>query len=172
VATVVPAPAPTVAVLVPLLGTADLRPAGALAAATLARLPKGSAAGVSRVRHGVAELGAQWREARAAARVAAAVPRFSPVAQWPELRSWRPVTELAGPDPAVLPLLDDPVLTETAEVYLDCAGSAARAAAALRIHRQTLYYRLGRIAALTGLDLADGEDRLLLHTAVKAARLA
>jgi hypothetical protein len=126
---------------------------------------------VSRVRRGVADLAAQWREARAAARVAAAVPRFSPVAHWPELRGWRPVTELPGPDPAVRPLLDDPVLTETAEVYLDCAGGAARAAAALRIHRQTLYYRLGRIEALTGLDLADGEDRLLLHTSVKAARL-
>src|SRR6185369_12878481 len=125
---------------------------------------KGSTAGVSRVRRGVAELAEQWREACAAARVAAAVPRFSPVAQWGELRGWRPVTELPGPDPAVEPLLGDPVLTETAEVFLDCAGSAARAAAALRIHRQTLYYRLGRIEALTGLDLADGEDRLLLHT--------
>ncbi len=55
-------------------------------------------------------------------------------------------------------------------MFLDCAGSAARAAAALRIHRQTLYYRLNRIAALTGLDLAEGDDRLLLHASLKAAR--
>jgi hypothetical protein len=27
------------------------------------------------------------------------------------------------------------------------------------------------VTALTGLDLADGGDRLLLHTALKAARL-
>jgi hypothetical protein len=160
-----------VAVLVPLPGATDLRPAGALAAATLAGLPPGSAAGVSRVRRGPSELAEQWREARAAARVAAAVPRFSPVAHWAELRGWRPVTELAGPDPAVAPLLADPVLTETAEVFLDCAGSASRAAGALRIHRQTLYYRLHRIEELTGLDLGDGEDRLLLHASVKAARL-
>jgi hypothetical protein len=159
------------AVLVPVLGATDLRPVSAVTAAALSGLPAGSAAGVSRVRRGVAELGEQWREACAAARVAAAVPRFSPVAQWGELRGWRPVTELAGPDPAVAVLLEDPVLTETAEVFLDCAGSAARTAAALGIHRQTLYYRLGRIEALTGLDLADGEDRLLLHTGVKAARL-
>ncbi|WP_158657668.1 helix-turn-helix domain-containing protein, partial [Blastococcus saxobsidens] len=71
-----------------------------------------------------------------------------------------------------IPLLADPVLTETAEVYLDCAGSAVRAAEALRIHRQTLYYRLGRIAGLTGLDLADGDARLLLHAGLRAARLA
>jgi hypothetical protein len=103
--------------------------------------------------------------------VAAAVPRLSPVAHWAELGAWRTVSELGGPDPAVVPLLADRVLTETAEVFLDCAGSASRAAAALQIHRQTLYYRLARIAEVTGLDLADGEARLLLHASVKAARL-
>ena len=64
-----------------------------------------------------------------------------------------------------------PLLTETAEVFLDCAGSASRAAETLRVHRQTLYYRLARIAALTGLDLADGDARLLLHASLRAARL-
>jgi DNA-binding PucR family transcriptional regulator len=159
-----------VAVLVPLVASADLRPAGALAAASLARLPDGSA-GVSEVRAGVADLPAQWAQARAAARVATSVPRFSPVAHWAELGAWRAMTALPGPDPLVVPLLEDAVLSTTAEVFLDCAGSAARSATALSIHRQTLYYRLGRITALTGLDLADGEDRLLLHTALKAARL-
>jgi DNA-binding PucR family transcriptional regulator len=124
------------------------------------------------VRRGTAELPEQWQEACAAARVAAAVPRFSPVAHWAELGAWRAITELSAPDPAVVPLLADRVLTETAEVFLDCAGSASRAASALRIHRQTLYYRLTRIQALTGLDLGDGEHRLLLHAAVKTARLA
>jgi DNA-binding PucR family transcriptional regulator len=81
------------------------------------------------------------------------------------------VTELAGPDPVVVPLLADPVLSETAEMFLDCAGSASRAATALRIHRQTLYYRLPRIEAVTGLDLADGGARLLLHSSLRAARL-
>ncbi|CAM5312373.1 PucR family transcriptional regulator OS=Streptomyces alboniger OX=132473 GN=CP975_25340 PE=4 SV=1 [Streptomyces alboniger] len=33
-------------------------------------------------------------------------------------------------------------LARTAEVFLDCAGQAGRTAAELRIHRQTLYYRL------------------------------
>jgi|UPI00047BB3FC hypothetical protein len=162
----------TVAVLVPLLGPGDLRPAGALAAASLATLPTASAAGVSQVRRGVEELPRQWAEARAAARVAAAVRRFSPVAHWAELGAWRQITELSAPDPVVLPLLADPVLAGTAEVFLDCAGSASRAATTLSIHRQTLYYRLSRIAALTGLDLSDGEHRLLLHTGLKAARLS
>ncbi|TFV52670.1 PucR family transcriptional regulator [Blastococcus sp. TF02A-35] len=161
-----------VAVLVPLPSTTDLRPAGALAAASLRSLPAGSTAGVSAVRRGTADLAEQWREARAAARVAAAVERFSPVVHWAELGAWRPVTGLPGPDPVVLPLLADPVLAATAETNLDCAGSAARTAEALGIHRQTLYYRLGRIAAVTGLDLAEGDDRLLLHTGLRAARLS
>jgi PucR C-terminal helix-turn-helix domain len=161
-----------VAVLLPLPTLTDLRPAGALTASSLARLPAGSTAGVSQVRRGTAELPAQWREACAAARVAATVPALSPVAHWAELGAWRLVAELPGPDPAVLPLLADPVLTETAEVFLDCAGSASRAAETLRVHRQTLYYRLSRIAAITGLDLGDGEARLLLHASLRAARLA
>jgi hypothetical protein len=160
-----------VAVLVPLPHESDLRPATALIAASLGSLPAGSTAGVSAVRRGVDDLSVQWREARAAARIAAAVPRYSPVAHWPELGAWRLVSGLPEPDAAVLPLLAEPLLTETAEVYLDCAGSASRAAAALRVHRQTLYYRLSRIGALTGLDLADGQDRLLLHASLKAARL-
>jgi hypothetical protein len=161
-----------VAVLVPLPHPGDLRPATALTAASLASLPPGSSAGMSAVRRGVDDLGVQWREAGAAARIAAAVPRYSPVAHWAELGAWRLVSGLTGPDPAVQPLLAEPLLAETAEVFLDCAGSAARAATALSVHRQTLYYRLGRIAALTGLDLAEGEDRLLLHASLKAARLS
>ena len=160
-----------VAVLVPVPSPTDLRPAGALTAASLRSLPAGGAAGVSGVRRGTAELADQWREARTAARVAAAVERFSPVAHWAELGAWRLPAELSAPDPVADPLLAEPELAATAETFLDCAGSAARTAAALHIHRQTLYYRLGRISALTGLDLADGDARLLLHTALRAAPL-
>ncbi|MGY1638217.1 PucR family transcriptional regulator [Geodermatophilus sp. SYSU D00742] len=169
---VLPEPSPTGAVLLPVPGPGDLRPAGALTAAALAALPPGSTAGFSAVGRGVAQLSAQWAQARTAAEVAAAVPRFSPVAHWDELGGWRPAAALRGPDPAVARLLADPVLTATAEVWLDAGGSAARAAEALTIHRQTLYYRLSRIEELTGLDLADGDARLLVHTSLRAARLA
>jgi hypothetical protein len=160
------------AVLLPLPGPADLRPAGALTAASLVSLPPGSTAGVSRVRRGLSDLPGQWSEAVTAARVAAADPRFSPVAQWGEIGAWRLVSRLGGPDPVAAPLLAEPVLAGTAEVFLDCAGSASRAAEALQVHRQTLYYRLSRIEEITGLHLADGEARLLLHASLKAARLA
>ncbi|WP_037888721.1 PucR family transcriptional regulator, partial [Streptomyces sp. Tu 6176] len=99
-----------------------------------------------------------------------------PVAQWARIGPYRLLTSLTGEaahDAAVAPLLSPAhqELARTAEVYLDCAGQAGRTAAELGVHRQTLYYRLSRVEQLTGLDLDDGEDRLLLHMALKAARL-
>ncbi|MGV9341582.1 PucR family transcriptional regulator [Streptomyces sp. NPDC003688] len=132
--------------------------------------------GIGDPRTGIAELGTIWREASAAARAALAEPRFGPVAQWRGIGPYRLLTTLppsAVQDPVVLPLLSPAhqELARTAEVYLDRAGQAGRAAAELGIHRQTLYYRLSRVERLTGLDLDDGEDRLLLHMALKRARL-
>jgi hypothetical protein len=137
----------------------------------------GPAAGVATAGAGLAGLGTAWRQASAAARAVLAEPRLGPVAEWAAIGPFRLLTAVppeVARDPAVRPLLA-PVhreLARTAEVYLDCAGQAARAAAELGIHRQTLYYRLSRIEKLTGLDLDDGEDRLLLHMALKGARLS
>lgn len=134
------------------------------------------AAGIASPRAGLAELAAAWQEASAAARAALAEPGFGPVAEWSRIGPYRLLTSLppeTTQDPAVRPLLAPAhrELARTAEVYLDCAGQAARTAAELGIHRQTLYYRLSRVEQLTGLDLDDGEDRLLLHMALKGARL-
>jgi DNA-binding PucR family transcriptional regulator len=109
-----------------------------------------------------------------APRAAAARPGFGPVARWASIGAYRLLTALpTAPDPTVVPLLAPAhgELAHTAEVFLDHAGQAGRTASALGIHRQTLYYRLSRIEQLTGLDLDEGEDRLLLHMALKAARL-
>ncbi|MEV2217235.1 helix-turn-helix domain-containing protein [Streptomyces sp. NPDC050997] len=136
----------------------------------------GVAAGIAVARVGLAELGVAWREAAAAARAALAETRFGPVAEWADIGPYRLLTSLppeAAHDPAVRTLLSPAhrELARTTEIYLDCAGQAARTAAELGIHRQTLYYRLSRVEKLTGLDLDDGEDRLLLHMVLKGARL-
>ncbi|GED84572.1 CdaR family transcriptional regulator [Streptomyces sp. 6-11-2] len=136
----------------------------------------GVAAGIAAARTGLDELGTAWAEASAAARAALAEPRLGPVARWAAIGPYRLLTRLppeAAHDPALHGLLSPAhrELARTAEVYLDCAGQAGRTAAELGIHRQTLYYRLSRVEQLTGLDLDDGEDRLLLHMALKAARL-
>ncbi|WP_120003426.1 PucR family transcriptional regulator [Nesterenkonia muleiensis] len=54
-------------------------------------------------------------------------------------------------------------LIRTLRVYLDHGGNGPASAEALHIHRTTLYYRLGRISDLAGLDLSDGRTRLSLH---------
>jgi len=167
----------SLALLVRLRAADVLSPALGAAARMLERIPDGTgAAGVSGARDGLAELGAAWLESTAAARAALAEPRFGPVAEWSAVGPYRLLTALpprTAHDPAVRALLEPAhrELARTAEVYLDCAGQAGRTAAELGIHRQTLYYRLSRVEQLTGLDLDDGEDRLLLHMTLKAARL-
>lgn len=135
-------------------------------------------AGIGVPRRGLPELAAAWHEAAGAARAAAAESRLGPVAEWSAIGPYRLLTALpptadTAPDLTVRTLLTPPhaELARTAEVFLDCAGQASRTAAELGIHRQTLYYRLSRVEQLTGLDLNDGEDRLLLHMALKGARL-
>ncbi|MCY0931802.1 helix-turn-helix domain-containing protein [Streptomyces sp. H27-H1] len=148
-----------------------VHPAGAASGAAT-----GMTAGVSDPVRALTGLPAAWQQATAAARAAAAGPRLGPVAQWSAIGPYRmlaSVAEEALDDPVARALLGpaNPELARTAEVFLDCAGQAGRAAAALGIHRQTLYYRLSRVEQLTGLDLDEGEDRLLLHMALKATRL-
>ncbi|MBT2451686.1 helix-turn-helix domain-containing protein [Streptomyces sp. ISL-43] len=156
-------------------GTPGTTP-GAQAARPAPTVPGGMTAGVSDPVRALSGLPAAWRQAASAARAAAAGPRLGTVAQWSAIGPYRmlaAVAEEALDDPATRALLGPahPELARTAEVFLDCAGQAGRAAAALGIHRQTLYYRLARVEELTGLDLDEGEDRLLLHMALKAARL-
>ncbi|MFF1275623.1 PucR family transcriptional regulator [Streptomyces marokkonensis] len=176
----------SLALLLRLRSTDALAPATSAASRLLERARDGGpagqdggpprAAGIAAPRAGLADLGTAWEEASASARAALAEPRLGPVAQWASIGPFRLLTALppgAAHDPAVSPLLS-PAQTElarTAEIYLDRAGQAGRTAAELGIHRQTLYYRLSRIEQLTGLDLDDGEDRLLLHMALKAHRL-
>ncbi len=62
-------------------------------------------------------------------------------------------------------------LIRTLNGFFDANGNLAKAAADLDVHRNTLVYRLERIAELTGLDLNDPENRLILHLALKVQRV-
>jgi DNA-binding PucR family transcriptional regulator len=59
-----------------------------------------------------------------------------------------------------------PELLETARVILDLAGDISRAADLLHLHRTTLYYRLDRIAQLTGVDLRSSAQIVDLQLAL------
>jgi PucR family transcriptional regulator, purine catabolism regulatory protein len=62
-------------------------------------------------------------------------------------------------------------LIATLDAYLRLGGALAQAADVLGIHRNTLSYRLGRIADLSGRDLSDPRSRFLLQVALNARAL-
>ncbi|WP_245647008.1 PucR family transcriptional regulator [Microtetraspora niveoalba] len=154
--------------------TAVLAPASqAPAVARTLQTAYGTAAGVGGAREDSGDAWESWAEAVLALRVAEHVREAGPVADWAGLGVYRFLARLPRSEIAELAAesasLGD--LAGTVETYLDRAGQVQETAAALGVHRQTLYYRLGRAGQLTGLDLADGRDRLLLHLSLKAAAL-
>jgi purine catabolism regulator len=62
-------------------------------------------------------------------------------------------------------------LIRTLEGFFNANGNLAKAAENLDVHRNTLVYRLERIAELTDLDLDDADNRLILHLALKIERV-
>ncbi|WP_275293533.1 helix-turn-helix domain-containing protein [Amycolatopsis sp. La24] len=150
---------------------------------TLLSAPGASAAGIS---DPVAYLAQAWRAREEAVLAARAAARGDDgVAAWSELGPDALLLQFPTGSPErpvglVLPaalrrLLDvdrSGQLTATLAAFLDHAGSRPRAAAALHIHRTTLYYRLDKITEITGLDLDDGENRLLLHLGLRLVALS
>ncbi|MDQ1490346.1 MAG: hypothetical protein QOJ23_2860, partial [Actinomycetota bacterium] len=63
-----------------------------------------------------------------------------------------------------------PKLLPTLAAYLDAGAAQQATADALGIHVSTLKYRLGRIAAVTGRDLAQPDVRFQLQVALTAHR--
>jgi sugar diacid utilization regulator len=176
--------------LVPVAAPDDDRQAVAAAreaSAALARSARGKPHGDVRVITGIGDPQPQladahhsYREALLAAKVAAAVPTVGDPAQWRDLGAFRILVQVppgddarsSCVDPRLLRLIGhDGDLAGTVEAYLDLGCDAKRTAEQLRLHRATLYYRLGKAARLTGADLHDGNDRLALHLGFKLARL-
>ncbi len=62
-------------------------------------------------------------------------------------------------------------LIRTLSGFFAANGNLAKAAQELDVHRNTLVYRLERIADLTKLDLDDSDNRLILHLALKTQRV-
>lgn len=120
-------------------------------------------------------------QARAAARLALLLPGVGPVVGWAELGAHRVLAELVGERPplelvpaslrTLLAAADGRALAETLERYLEHAGDARAAAAALFVHRSSLYGRLRRIEAVAGIDLRSGDTRLELQLGLRLWRM-
>lgn len=119
------------------------------------------------------DLGEAVRRAEATRRVIAAGACLTS-ATWDCLGAWRLVVEAPATVTAahLHPAADILVnqaradLATSARVVLDHGGDVTAAARALHLHRTTLYYRLDRIAELTGVDLRDGHSRTDLQLAL------
>jgi GAF domain-containing protein len=119
--------------------------------------------------------------ARITARALRAGARLS-APTWDALGEWRliaaaPVDLTPGqihPGADALAAQKRPDLIVTARTVLDNAGDVAISALELHIHRTTLYYRLERIEALTGVNLrlAPGRDALQAALRLAAFRAA
>ncbi len=71
------------------------------------------------------------------------------------------------PGATALVALDRGDLLLTARALLDAGGDVMRTAQRLHIHRTTLYYRIERIEAVTGVNLRTGADRDDLQLALR-----
>lgn len=165
------------------LGAAEATAAAEKLLAEIDTFGGGSFRGRAGVGEAVAGAERAWTSARQAelARRAVGALGPGPVAHWRELGAWQvllrvPPGELdetaVPPELRALEAADRRgVLVPTLEAYLRHAGLAVPAAAALHVHRTSLYYRLDRIRALTGLDIDDGATRLRLQLGLAARRL-
>ena len=69
------------------------------------------------------------------------------------------------------PLAEHPSLKETAAAFLDARGGLEGTARALYVHVNTVRYRLGRIADVTGFDLSDPHDAFTVRVALALGEL-
>ncbi len=137
--------------------------------------------GIGERRPGLREAHESYGEARLAAGVGRVVRVLGTLVPYSRLGVYGLLAELPldrlrrSIHPGVLRLLEkdaeDLVLTTTLEVFLDNACDVRRTAALLKLHRQSVHYRLRRIEEVAQVDLADGSHRLALHLGLKVAQL-
>ncbi|WP_203580245.1 PucR family transcriptional regulator [Microbacterium hibisci] len=137
--------------------------------------------GISRSRSDLAQARRGADEAARAARIAGRVPTVEEVTGVEALGVYELLDQVpddalrAMVHPGLLSLMSQGARTDslvhTLEVFLDSAGDVKTASERLFAHRTSLYYRLRRIQELTGLDLSDGDDRLIAHLGLRIARL-
>ena len=63
------------------------------------------------------------------------------------------------------------VLLDSLEAWFDAGGSTVQAATRLHCHRNTVLYRLNRIAELTSRRITDPRGCAELYVGLRAARL-
>src|SRR6202171_2444051 len=162
------------------LATVEKLAAQVLAAAAPVMKPGSAYVGIGNLANGVAELARSHVEARQALRLTRRAGGKGRVASYRSLGAFRLLLEVQSPEALrrfVNELLGtllqyaqsrDTPLLETLEA-LSAARWVRRAAArALKIHINSMTYRVERIQSLTGLQLDDPETRVAISIALRA----
>jgi purine catabolism regulator len=155
-------------------------------AALAARVPSGLiTAGISHPAVGLATLREAYREARDAVSIAVELGNRDATTFYGDLKLYQLLLGVKDRNLDQLrrfyrdtmgPLVEHDErkggeLMRTLSGFFEANGNLAKAAADLDVHRNTLVYRLERISELTGLDLDDPDNRLVLHLALKVQRV-
>lgn len=151
-----------------------------------ARTPTGQvAAGISRPTHGLMLLRDAYREARDAMNIAHELGDHEVTTFYGDLKLYQFLLTIKDKnldhlrrfyEESLQPLVEHDErkqgdLIRTLNGFFDANGNLAQAATKLDVHRNTLVYRLERISELTGLNLDDADNRLILHLALKVQRV-
>jgi purine catabolism regulator len=149
------------------------------------RTPSGLAsAGISHPQHKLGSLRGAYREAKDAVSIAHELGEYDVTTFYGELKLYQLLLALKAHsldhlqrfyDDTLRPLVEhdnrkQSDLIRTLNGFFEANGNLARAAGDLDVHRNTLVYRLDKITELTGLDLNDADNRLILHLALKIQR--
>ncbi len=143
------------------------------------------AAGISRPATGLSMLREAYREAKDAVGISYQLSDHDTTTFYGDLKLFQLLLALKERnldnlhqfyDDALGPLVEHDIrkqsdLIRTLSGFFEANGNLAKAAQALDVHRNTLVYRLERIAQLTKLDLDDSDNRLILHLALKTQRV-
>ena len=150
------------------------------------RAPKALvAAGISRPASGLSNLREAYREAKDAVGIAYELSDQDSTTYYGDLKLYQLLLALKERNLEQLQkFYDDSLsalvahdrrrqsdLVRTLNGFFTANGNLAKAAQELDVHRNTLVYRLERIAELTKLDLDDSDNRLILHLALKTQRV-
>lgn len=150
------------------------------------RTPSGRvAAGLSRPADGLASLREAYREAKDTLSIAQELDEYEQTTYYGDLKLYQLLLGLKERNldhlrqfynETLHPLTDHDErkngdLVRTLTGFFEANGNLAKAASDLDVHRNTLVYRLERISELTGLDLNDADNRLILHLALKVQRV-
>lgn len=124
------------------------------------------------------EAAASFRQARLAIRAASAIPGVPPIVAWADLGALRAVVSIPDDSiddavaPGVMRLCEEaPFLAETLEVYFGTGANVQETCDLLSVSRGTVYYRLQRAEAISGLSLKKGLDRMTLEIGLALMRM-